>query len=252
MTPPGASDPTSQGAAKDAAKGAKPKRPFWKRFWQEVRNDLVTGVVVLAPIGITVWIVRVVIGWMDNWVNWVPRALQPDQLLGFRIPGLEALLLVLTIFVVGFLARSYFVKKALGFGESLVNRIPFVSKVHGATKQVFETLFRRDGMQFRKVVLIEYPRKGAYALAFQTGVPRGEVQSKTVQKVVCVFMPSTPNPTTGFLMMYPREDVIELEMPVETAFRIIMSGGILDSADIEEGVTEADVDKLRRLKASGE
>lgn len=233
-------------AARKRKRGRPVRAPMKTRvkLWlararHELRNILLAGVAVLVPISITVWIFTFVLGKMDNWIRLLPVRFRPETLLGFRIPGLEAVLFVLMVLGIGVFARNYFGRKILVFGESILEKIPFLSKVYSAAKQIIETVFRKDGMQFRKVVMIEYPRAGIWSLAFLTGRPSGEVQRKTSEDVVTVFLPTTPNPTSGFMLVVPRKDVTELDMSVESAFRMIISGGIVDGSEAERQTAAA-------------
>ncbi len=145
----------------------------------------------------------------------------------FPIPGLGFILVFVVLFLAGVSVRNFLGRKIVALGERIMSHIPFVSKIYSAVKKLVESIFFGAGKDFKRVVLIEYPRKGIYALAFVTGVSTGEVQDKTEKRVINLFLPTTPNPTSGFYLLVPEEDVIPLEMTVEDAFKLLMSGGIL-------------------------
>lgn len=217
------------------------------------RKYLVAGLLVWLPIGVTWLIVRALINLMDGVLFILPRRFHPDTLLGFHIPGLGLLLSVAVLLLTGVVAANLLGKRLVAFSESLLAKIPIVRTIYSAAKQVTETVFAQKGMSFRKVLLIEYPRKGIWSIAFYTGTTVGEVQIKTEKEVVNVFLPTTPNPTTGFLMMIPREDVIELDMPVEEGIKLIMTLGVIAPVSKERalGIARTDRDIIESI-ASGE
>lgn len=192
-----------------------------------LRKYLLAGLLVWLPLGVTVLVVKALIDLMDRVLVFIPSKYHPEALLGFHIPGLGVLLSLLVLFVTGIIAANLFGRRLVAIWESLLARIPLVSTIYSAVKQVAETVFGNQGNSFRKVLLIEYPRKGLYSIAFYTGSAIGEIQDKTAQDVVNVFLPTTPNPTSGFLLMVPREDVIELDMPVEEGIKLIMTLGVI-------------------------
>lgn len=199
-----------------------------------LRKYLVAGLLVWVPLGVTVLVVKVLIDLMDRVLLVLPDALHPEALVGFRIPGLGLLLSLIVLLGTGVVVANFFGRRLVAFWEALLARIPLVRTVYGAAKQVAETLFADKGASFRKVLLIQYPRKGIWALAFYTGTTVGEVQQKTEKEVVNVFLPTTPNPTSGFLIMVPREDVIELDMPVEEGIKLIMTLGVFTPSDFRK------------------
>jgi uncharacterized membrane protein len=157
----------------------------------------------------------------------VPAPLRPENLVGFRIPGLGVILTFALLFTTGALALNFFGKQLIEGWERLLSRIPLVSWVYGGVKQVAETLLSPKAEAFRKVLLLEYPRKGIWSLGFQTAAALDEVQARTEKEVICVFVPTTPNPTSGFIMLVPKEDVIELDMSVDEALRMVISLGVV-------------------------
>ncbi len=192
-----------------------------------LRKYLLAGLLVWLPLGVTLLVIKALIDLMDRVLVLVPDQYQPEALFGFHIPGLGVVLSLVVLFTTGVVVANLFGKRLVAMGEALVARIPVVSIIYSAVKQVAETVFSNKGKSFRKVLLIEYPRKGVWAIAFYTGSAVGEIQEKTSKEVVNVFLPTTPNPTSGFLLMVAREDIIELDMPVDEGIKLIMSLGVI-------------------------
>jgi len=192
-----------------------------------IKGIFLTGIAATVPIGVTIYVLVIIVGMMDSLIQFIPPRFHPDRFLPFHVPGLGILFTVLFIFVVGLITRSYLGNRFVALGEWLVNQIPFVRSIYKAVKKFIEALFGDRSMSFRRVVLIEYPRTGLYCIAFVTGVARGEVQQKTSGMVLNLFVPTTPNPTSGFYLMVPESDVVNLNMTVEDAFTLIISGGMI-------------------------
>ncbi|WP_260292348.1 DUF502 domain-containing protein [Sedimenticola hydrogenitrophicus] len=190
-----------------------------------IRRYLVAGLLVWVPLGITLLVVRLLVHWLDGTLLLIPEAYRPEHLLGFSIPGLGVVVSVLIVFVTGVLAANLFGRSLVSVWERLLARIPLVRSIYSGAKQLAETLFSEAGQSFRKVLLIEFPRKGLWTLAFQTGTDLGEAQRKTGRDVINVYVPTTPNPTGGYFVMVPREDVVELEMSVDDGLKMLMSMG---------------------------
>ncbi len=190
-----------------------------------MRRYLIAGLLVWLPLGVTVLVINALVGFMDQWLHLLPPRLQPDALLGFHIPGIGVVLSVLVVLVTGMLVANLFGRQLVAAWEGLLGRIPLVRTIYSAVKQLAETMFSSSGQSFRKVLLIEYPRKGCWTLAFQTGTGVGEAQRKTGREVVNVYVPTTPNPTSGFFLMLPRDEVVELEMSVDEGLKMIISMG---------------------------
>lgn len=191
------------------------------------RRYLIAGLLLWLPLGVTVLVVRLLVGTMDQTLLLLPERYRPDALLGFHIPGLGLVLAVLVVLITGILVANLFGRRLVGLWERLLSRIPLVRSVYSAVKQLAETMFSGGGQSFRKVLLIEYPRQGLWTLAFQTGTGVGEAQQKTGRDVVNVYVPTTPNPTSGFFLMVPREDVVELDMSVDDGLKMIISMGVV-------------------------
>lgn len=191
------------------------------------KKYLLTGLLIWAPIGITLWVLNLVVGTMDQTLTLLPQAWQPDTLLGFHVPGLGVILTLLVILLTGALTANIIGRQLLKWGHKLVTRIPVVSSIYTSVKQVSDTLFSGTGQAFHKAVLIEYPRRDVWAIAFLTGVPGGDAARHLQGDYVSVYVPTTPNPTSGFFLMLPRAEVIELEMSVDIALKYIVSMGVV-------------------------
>ena len=189
-----------------------------------LRNYFITGVVVLIPIGFTLYLSKVLIGISSKLI---PKNLNPNHYLPFDIPGIEILISILLITIVGGLSLSFFGRRILKLIDDLFKRIPFLRTVYSAIVQMTETFSKSDNEK-KSVVLIEYPRKGVWAVGFATKENSGEMADKTKKKLINVFVPTTPNPTSGFLLMFPIEDVIYLNMTFEEASKFIVSAGTSD------------------------
>lgn len=192
-----------------------------------IRRWFIAGLLFWLPVGATVLVIRFLIGLLDFGLILIPPSWRPDALLGVSIPGLGALLSILIIIGTGALVANFMGRTLLVWGERLVGRIPLVRSLYSGVKKAAETILSDSGNSFRKVLLIEYPRKGVWSVAFQTGNPIGEVQERTAEEVVTVFVPTTPNPTSGFIVLVPRKDVVELEMSVEEGLRLVISLGVV-------------------------
>ena len=186
-----------------------------------IRNYFITGVVVLIPIGFTLYLSKILIGISSQLI---PKNLNPNNYLPFNIPGIEILISIILITIVGGLSLSFFGRRILKLIDDLFKRIPFLRTVYSAIVQMTETFSNKDDDK-KSVVLIEYPRKGVWAVGFATKENTGEMAEKTNKKLINVFVPTTPNPTSGFLLMFPVEDVIYLNMTFEEASRFIVSAG---------------------------
>ncbi|WP_246476126.1 DUF502 domain-containing protein [Roseibium litorale] len=207
----------------------EPKRRH--RFATRLRNYFLTGLVIAGPIGITLWLTWTFIHWVDSWVKPVlPTAYSPETYLPFSVPGLGLIVAVMVLTLLGFLAANFLGRSLLSFGESLVNRMPLVRNLYSGLKQIFETVLDERGNSFKKAALIEYPRKGLWAVVFISTETRGEIARKLegTAETVAVFLPTTPNPTSGFLLFVPKDEIIELNMSVEDAAKLIISAGLVN------------------------
>lgn len=198
-----------------------------------IRGYFLAGLLVVAPVGITFWLSWLVLNFIDTRVTpLIPEAYNPNTYVPFAIPGLGVLVLLVFIIFVGALTRVLLGRWMVRGGEHLLGRMPVVRSIYGASKKIVETVLAHQSDAFRQAVLIEYPRRGSWAIGFVTGKTVGEVQSVTEDEVVNVFLPTTPNPTSGYLLFLPRRDLIELSMSVEEAIKMIISGGIVTPMDM--------------------
>ena len=197
------------------------KKDNKKSFSLTLRNYFITGVVVLIPIGFTLYLTKILIGISSNLI---PKNINPNSYLPFNIPGVEIVISILLITIVGGLSLSFFGRRILKLIDDLFKRIPFLRTVYSAVVQMTETFSKKDDSK-KSVVLVEYPRKGVWAVGFATKENKGEMSQKTGKNLINVFVPTTPNPTSGFLLMFPIEDVIYLNMSFEEASKFIVSAG---------------------------
>lgn len=191
-----------------------------------MKRYLIAGLLIWVPLGVTVMVINFLVGVMDKTLLWLPEHYRPDNLLGFHVPGLGVVLSVIIVMATGIVVANLFGRKLVNLWEQVLARIPLVRTIYASVKQILETVFS-SGQAFRKVLLIEYPRKGLWTLAFQSGKTRGEAQAKTGVEVINVFIPTTPNPTSGFFIMVPSSDVIELDMDVDEGLKMIISAGVM-------------------------
>lgn len=192
-----------------------------------MRKYFITGLLILVPLVITLWVLSLIIGTMDQSLLLLPERWQPKTLFGFNLPGLGTILTLLSIFLVGLLAQNFIGNYVVAAWEGVLRRIPVVNSIYSGVKQVSDTLFSPNGNAFRKALLVQYPREGSWTIAFMTGTPGGDVKNHLQGDYVSVYVPTTPNPTSGFFLMMPRADVIELDMSIDAALRYIVSMGVV-------------------------
>ncbi|MGI9259370.1 MAG: DUF502 domain-containing protein [Gammaproteobacteria bacterium] len=185
------------------------------------------GLLVWLPIGATVLVVSLLLDIMGRLTTMLPPALRPEELFGVPVPGLDIFVALLVLILTGVLAANLLGKRLVRWYESILAKIPLVRTVYGAVKHFSEIVLSDSNSSFKKALLIEYPREGLYSLAFQTSEEPAEVQAVTGEEIVTIFLPTTPNPTSGFMLFVPRKDVIELDMPVEEALKMIISLGVV-------------------------
>jgi uncharacterized membrane protein len=194
---------------------------------KRLRRYLVAGILVWLPLGVTIVIVRFLIGLMDKSLVLIPRQYHPEEWLGIGIPGLGVILTVILLLITGVLTANFVGRAFLRGWESLLDRIPVARSIYSAAKNFAEIVFSDSGNAFSKVLLVEYPRKGIYTITFQTASEIGEIQARTGEDVVACFVPTTPNPTSGFIIVVPKKDTIELDMEVDEAVKLVMSLGVV-------------------------
>jgi uncharacterized membrane protein len=228
-----------------------------------LRNYFLTGFIVAAPLAITVYIVWSFIGWIDSWVKpYIPARWSPDTYLPFALPGFGLLVAIFVITMIGFLAANIVGRSIVSVGEHLLGRMPLVRGVYKALKQIFETVLSNKNDMFKQVGLVEYPRKGVWSLVFVSNEKETEINVKLDKEgdpLIAVFMPCTPNPTTGFLMYVYRSEIVLLDMTIEDGAKLIVSAGLVapeykrtvvtkDGAPIEVGLSNPTVEKVSNLK----
>ena len=188
-----------------------------------MKKYLITGLLIWIPLGITLWVLHLIVTAMDDTLTLLPPYLQPS----YHIPGLGLLLTFLVVIATGVLASNIIGQRLLRIWEALLGRIPVVKSIYGGVKQVSDALFTPGGHAFRKALLVQYPRQGCWTIAFLTGLPGGDVVNHLKGDFVSVYVPTTPNPTSGFFLMMPRQDVIELDMSVDEALKYVVSIGVV-------------------------
>ena len=192
-----------------------------------MRKYFITGLLILVPFGITVWVLSSVIAIMDQSLLLLPVEWQKPRIGNFHVPGVGAILTVAIVFVTGLLCNNLIGNYLVRLWERLLHRIPVVSSLYGSVKQVSDTLFSSSGNAFRKAVLLQYPHEHSYTIGFLTGVPGGDVKNHLIGDYVSVYVPTTPNPTSGFFLMMERSRVVELDMTVDAALKYIVSMGVV-------------------------
>ena len=194
---------------------------------QLIRRYFVTGLLIWVPLAITAWVLSLIVGTLDKTLHVLPSAIHPKQTLGVDLPGAGVILTLLIIFITGVLAANFIGQRLVKWWELLLARIPVVNSIYNSVKQVSDTLFSSSGNAFRKALLVQYPREGSWTIAFLTGQPGGDVVTHLKGDYVSVYVPTTPNPTSGFFLMMPKQDVIELDMSVDEALKYIISMGVV-------------------------
>ncbi|WP_298499573.1 DUF502 domain-containing protein [uncultured Maritimibacter sp.] len=213
-----------------------------------LRRNFLTGLIVVAPVAITIWLIWTIIGWIDGWVlPFIPKSYHPDMLIQrylgerswfvmvfgenatFNVRGAGVIVFLIFTTIVGSIAKGFFGRRFIAWAESLLNRIPILSSVYGGVKQIAETIFAQTDSKFDQACLVQYPRDGTYAIAFVSTKAKGEIQEKFPQEddILSVFLPTTPNPTSGFLLFVKRKECIILDMTVEDAAKLIISAGLV-------------------------
>ncbi|MEO0823661.1 MAG: DUF502 domain-containing protein [Pseudomonadota bacterium] len=220
---------SSHDAARRQDSGERRPRRRGVTIFQRLRNNFLTGIVVVAPIVVTGWLTWNFVGFVDSQVMpLVPDPYNPSSYFGTHVPGYGVLVFIVFTVVVGYFAKKVFGKQLIRFGESLVDRTPIVRSIYNALKQLVETILSQSQTSFREACLVEYPRRGIWAVAFISTDTKGEIlEASGMDRMVSVFLPTTPNPTSGFLLFVPRDDVIPLEMSIEDAAKLVISAGLV-------------------------
>ena len=234
---PGVPEP---GAPEGSAGGFRVVQPAQPSGLARLRAYFLTGVIVTAPFSITIYLFWQFLSFLDTRVEGLlPERYNPESYLPFSLPGVGLVIMVAFLTLVGMLTAGLAGRTLVRLGERLLSRMPVVRSVYATLKQIFETVLAQSSRSFREVVLIEYPRRGLGAIGFVTGPTRGEIQERSDDELVNVFLPTTPNPTSGFLLFVPRKDLIHLDMTIEEGIKLVISGGIVGpAADAPPGAPE--------------
>lgn len=201
---------------------------------KKLRRIIIAGLLVWVPLGITIFIIKILLDLLGQTYLLIPVGLRPENLFGVTIPGFEIIMAIIILFSTGLVAANYLGKTLVETWEKFLDKIPLVRSIYAPLKKFAELVLSDQTQSFSKVLLIQYPRKGLYSLCFQTSKDVGEIQEKSGEDVICVFIPTTPNPTSGYIIMIPKDEVIELDMSVEDALKMIISlGVVVPSSDID-------------------
>lgn len=206
------------------------EHPRQPGLFSRLRSSFLTGIVVIAPVGLTIWLLWTTMGWIDGVVlPLVPETFQPEKYIGINLRGVGLIFFLLFTIFVGWIAKGIIGRSLIGYAENLVDRMPVVRSIYSGIKQISETVFAQTERSFEKACLIQYPRRGIWAVGFISTEAKGEVSEKaeTGGKLMSVFVPTTPNPTSGFLLYFPKEDIVELDMSVEDAAKLVISAGLV-------------------------
>ncbi|WP_373086089.1 DUF502 domain-containing protein [Sneathiella sp.] len=197
-------------------------------LFARLRTYFLTGIVVTAPIAITIYLIYIFVTFMDaNITPLIPVRYNPETYLPFGIPGFGVFIAIFGLILIGFLTANYLGRALLVFGERIVGRMPVVRSIYNALKQIMETVLAKSGNSFREVVLLEYPRKGIWSIAFVTSTAKGQVNGVQEEEMISIFVPTTPNPTSGFLLFVPKSDLKYLDMTVEDGVKLVISAGMI-------------------------
>ncbi|GGY07602.1 DUF502 domain-containing protein [Paludibacterium paludis] len=199
-----------------------------KKVKMTLKGYLVTGLLIWVPVAVTLWVLHLIVGTLDQTLNLLPREWRPDRLLGFPVPGLGVLLSLAILLVTGMLTANVLGQRLLRFWEALLSRTPVVKSIYSSVKQVSDTLLSDSGQAFRQALLVQFPHQGAWTVAFQTGRPSpGVAALMDGREYISVYVPTTPNPTSGYFIMVPIEDTRELDMSVDEALKYVISMGVV-------------------------
>ena len=211
-----------------------------------LRNYFLTGLIIAAPLFLTIYITWTFVKWVDSWVTpFIPPIYRPDHYLPFSVPGFGLVVALVFLTLLGFLTANFIGRQTILLGESLVGRMPIVRNLYRGLKQIFETVLSRRAGAFKTVALIEYPRKGIWSMVFVAADARGEI-SHRIDDTVAVFLPTTPNPTSGFLLFVPRADMIVLDMTVEDAAKMVISAGLVTPDFAAENARDLTREEIKR------
>ncbi len=214
-----------------------------------LRGYFLAGILVTAPIGITAYLTYIFIRFIDDTVTpLIPAPYNPNEILPFSVPGIGLVIVITALILIGWLTKNFFGRMIIRISEYIVDRMPVIRNLYGAIKQIIETIMASQSQAFRDVVMLEYPRRGVYSIGFVTGRSEGEVQRVTSEETINVFVPTTPNPTSGYLLFVPRKELHFLDMTVEEGVKLVISGGIIVPPDRAAPI-EKSADLLERKEA---
>ncbi|MBR9762927.1 MAG: DUF502 domain-containing protein [Rhodobacteraceae bacterium] len=199
-------------------------------LFARLRSSFLTGIVVILPVALTIWLLWTLLGWVDGFVlPLVPERFQPEKYIGINLRGVGIIFFLVFTIMVGWVAKGLIGRSLIRYGEGVVDRMPFVRSIYSGAKQIAETVFAQSERSFEEACLVQYPRKGIWAIGFVSTEARGEVarRAETGSKLLSVFVPTTPNPTSGFLLFFPEEDVVMLDMTIEDAAKLVISAGLV-------------------------
>jgi len=209
----------------------------------KLRKYIITGLLIWIPLGITIFVIKLLVGLMDRTMLLLPPAWRPEAIFGFNIPGLGIVLSAMIIFITGFILTNIAGRRLIAFWESILDRIPLVRSIYSAVKQVTQTILSSDSDTFNEVLLIEYPRKGLWTICFKTSDSPETFDKATGKKLITVFVPTTPNPTSGFIIFVPDSDATRMDIEVEDALKLVMSLGVVTPEIVNEAIAEKQIEK---------
>lgn len=192
-----------------------------------MRKYLITGLLIWIPLVITIWVLKLIVDTLDQSLLLLPDEWRTESFLGIHVPGLGVILTLVIVFLTGVFATNFFGARLVNLWHEILHRIPVVNSIYSSVKQISDTLFSSTGQAFRKALLVQWPREGMWTIAFLTGAPGGDVVNHLPGDYVSVYVPTTPNPTGGYFVMVPRQDVIELNMSVDAALKYVISMGVV-------------------------
>jgi uncharacterized membrane protein len=229
---------------------------FFRWLKSIIRGYFLAGLLVIVPLGVVLFVISATLKLMDRILQIIPQKFHPHTYLPFKIPGLGLVLFIAVVMITGILVKNYVGRRIVDIGEYVLSKIPLVRPIYAAVKQLILAIFGDTQDAFKRVVLIEYPRKGVYGLAFVTGLATGEIQEKTTNAMINVFVPTTPNPTSGYYLLVPEEETVPLSMTVEDAFKLLISGGVVEPGSGQPlfpfGKRARDARNAERIALSGE
>ena len=214
-------------------------------MFAKLRKYIITGLLIWVPLGITIFVIKLLVGLMDQTLVLLPPAWRPEAVFGFNIPGLGIVISAMIVFITGFILTNLAGKQLINLWENFLDRIPLVRSIYSAVKQVMQTILSSDNNTFNEVLLIEYPRKGVWTIGFKTSDSPESFDAVTNQDLITVFVPTTPNPTSGFILFVPKPDVIKMDIDVEDALKMVMSLGVVTPETITQKNISKQLDKQK-------